>query len=74
MVGQIYQKQKGFGTSDQSLFRLTNRFRKFPPSLVIYYLTKFDEIRTVINSTPNADISKRHENRFFLIKLKLFHI
>ena len=29
---------------------------------------------TVINSTPNADISKKHENRFFLIKLKIFYI
>ena len=40
--GQSYQKQKGPGTSDQSLFRLQNKFRKIP-LLVIYYLTKFDE-------------------------------
>ena len=26
--GQTYQKQKGLGTSDQSLFRLQNKFRK----------------------------------------------
>ena len=41
--GQSYQKQKGPGTSDQSLFRLQNKFRKIP-LLVIYYLTKFDDI------------------------------
>ena len=42
--GPNYQKQKGPGTSDQSLFRLGNKFRKIP-LLVIYYLTKFyDEI------------------------------
>ena len=38
-----YQKQKGPGTSDQSLFRLGNKFRKIP-LLDIYYLTKFDDI------------------------------
>ena len=41
--GQSYLKQKGSGTSDQSLFRLRNKFRKIP-FLVIYYLTKFDII------------------------------
>ena len=41
--GQSYLKQKGSGTSDQSLFRLQNKFRKIP-LLVIYYLTKFDYI------------------------------
>ena len=41
--GQSYQKQKGPGTSNQSLFRLQNKFRKVP-FLVIYYLTKFDDI------------------------------
>ena len=39
--GQSYQKQKGPGTSDQSFFRLQNKFREIP-LLVIYYLTKFD--------------------------------
>ena len=29
---------------------------------------------TVIDSTPNADISKKPENRFFFVKLKLFYI
>ena len=41
--GQSYQKQKGPGTSNQSLFRLQNKFRKIP-LLVIYYLTMFDDI------------------------------
>ena len=41
--GQRYQKQKGSGTSDQWLFRLQNKFRKIS-LLVIYYLTKFDDI------------------------------
>ena len=40
---QSYQKQKGPGTSNQFLFRLQNKFRKIP-LLVIYYLTKFDDI------------------------------
>ena len=41
--GQSYQKQKGPGTSDQSLFRLQNKFTKIS-LLVIYYLTKFDGV------------------------------
>ena len=41
--GQSYQKQKGPGTSDQSLFRLQKKFKKLP-LLVIYYLTKFGGI------------------------------
>ena len=40
---QSYQKQKGPGTSDQSLFRLPNKFTKIY-LLVIYYLTKFDGV------------------------------
>ena len=40
---QNYQKQKGPGTSDQLLFRLRNKFRKIP-LLVMYYLTKFDDV------------------------------
>ena len=40
---QNYQKQKGPGTIDQSLFRLRNKFRKIP-LLVIYYLTTFDDV------------------------------
>ena len=41
--GQSYWKQKGSGTSHQSLFRSQNKFRKIP-LFVIYYLTKFDDV------------------------------
>ena len=41
--GQSYEKKKGPGTSDQSLFRLQNKFIKIP-LLVIYYLTKFYDV------------------------------
>ena len=41
--GQNYQKQKGPGTSDQSLLRLQTKFRKIP-LLVMYYLTKLDDV------------------------------
>ena len=40
---QCYQKQKGPGTSDKSLFRLQNKFKNIP-LFVIYYLTKFDDV------------------------------
>ena len=40
---QNYQKQKGPEIRDQLLFRLQNKFRKFP-LLVRYYLTKFDDV------------------------------
>ena len=39
---QNYQKQRGSGTSDQSLFRLWNKFWKIS-LLAMYYLTKFDD-------------------------------
>ena len=41
--GQSYQKQKGSVTSEKSLFRLQNKFRK-SPFWVIYYLTKYDDV------------------------------
>ena len=40
---QDYEKQKGHGTSDQSLFSLQNNFRKIP-LLVAYYWTKFGDV------------------------------
>ena len=40
--GKSYLKQKGSGTSDQSLFRLKNNSRKIP-LLVLFYVTKFDD-------------------------------
>ena len=39
---QNYQKQKGPGTSDPSLIRLRNKFRKIP-LLVMHYLAQFDD-------------------------------
>ena len=41
--GQSYLKQKWSGTSDQSLLKLQNKFRKFP-LLDVCYLTKFEDI------------------------------
>ena len=38
-----YQKQKGSGTSDQSLFRLQNKFKNIH-LFVVYYLPKFDDL------------------------------
>ena len=40
---QNYQKQKEPGTSDQWLFRFQNKLRKIP-LLVMYYLTKFNDV------------------------------
>ena len=40
---QSFQKQKGPGTSDPSLFELQKKFRKIP-LLVIYYLTNFNDV------------------------------
>ena len=40
---QSYKKQRGPGTSDQSLFRLQNKFRKIV-LLAIYYVDKFEDI------------------------------
>ena len=41
--GQSHKKQKRPGTSDQFLLRLKNKFKKIH-LLVIYYLTKLDDI------------------------------
>ena len=40
--GQNFQEKEVPGTSDQSLFRLGNKFRQIP-LLVMYYLTNFDD-------------------------------
>ena len=40
---QDYEKQKWHGISDQSLFRLQNKFRKLP-LLLMFYLTKFNNV------------------------------
>ena len=53
------QKQKGTGASDQLLFRLWSKFRKIP-LLVMYYLTKFDDvIQFLILKIPFANLCKR---------------
>ena len=58
---QSYQKQKGPGTSDQSLFRLQKKFGK-TPLLVIYYLTKFNDVIQssccVISKVTSANLCK----------------
>ena len=58
---QSYLKQKETETSDQSLFRLQNKSRKMP-SLVIYYLTNFDDITQsgfwVIPKITSANLCK----------------
>ena len=58
---QDCEKPKGPGTSDQSLFRLQNKFRKIP-LLVMYYLTKFDDVIyssfRVILKVASADLRK----------------
>ena len=58
---QTYEKQKGPGTSAQSLFKLQNKFRKIP-LLVISYLTKFDDIIWndcwVISKLASANLCK----------------
>ena len=41
--GQNYQKQKGSGTSDQSLIRLENNFKNIT-LFIIYYLTNFNGV------------------------------
>ena len=41
--GHNYQKQKRSGTSDQSLFRLRNKFRNIT-LFSIYLLSKFDDV------------------------------
>ena len=41
--GRNCKEQKESRSSDQSFFRIQNKFRKFP-LLVVYYLTKFDEV------------------------------
>ena len=43
LIGQSYQKQKGSGTSAQSLSSSRNKFRKIP-LFVMCYLTKFDDV------------------------------
>ena len=41
---QNNQKQKEPETSDQLPTRLQNKFRKVPLLVIMYYLTKFDDV------------------------------
>ena len=45
--GQSYQKQKGSGTSNQSLFRLPNKLRK------ILFRKKFDDVKQFLSYSKN---------------------
>ena len=42
-MDRIIKNKKGSGTSDQSIFRLQNKFKNVP-LFVIYYLSKFDDV------------------------------
>ena len=64
-----YLKQKAPGTSHQLLFRSQNKFRKIP-LFVIYYLTKFDDVKQFLS------YSKNYICKFMQVNLwhhKLFH-
>ena len=70
--GQNYQKQKGSGTSHQSLFRSRNKFRKIP-LFVIYYLTKFDDVKQFLSYSKNY-ICKFMQAKSWHHKLFHFHL
>ena len=70
--GQSYQKQKGSGTSHQSLFRPQNKFRKIP-LFVIYYLTKFDDVKQFMSYSKNC-ICKFMQVNPWHYKLFLFNL
>ena len=70
-----YQFFDTLKTKDRKIRRNCNlliklKFRKLEQSSALIYPEK----DIVINSRPNADILKKHENRFFSIKLKIFNI
>ena len=67
--GQNYLEQKGSGTSNQSLFRLQNKLRKIP-LLVIYYLTKFDDVKRFLSYSKNYICKFMQANSWHH---KLFH-
>ena len=69
--GQNFEKQKGPRTSDQSLFRLWNKFTKIS-LLVTYYLTMFDGV----NIKRFLSYSKNYTCKFMQANSghrKLFH-
>ena len=62
-MDKIIKNKKRPGTSDQSLFRLQNKFRKIP-LLVMYYLTRFNVVKpnkcgfSVIPKITSANLCK----------------
>ena len=75
----LYHQNKGEGVCFYSvllciLIRFICGF--FFTFFLYWHLSVFTHVwmLTVINSTPNADIWKKHENCFFLMKLKIFYI
>ena len=51
--GPNYQKQKGSGTSDQSLCRSGNKFKKIP-KISVYSLLEFETKQKLILETPTC--------------------
>ena len=71
--GQSYQKQKGSGTSDQSLFRSRNKFRKIPLFVILS-----DQVWWC-NTKQFLSYSKTYISKFMQVnswhhKLFLFHL
>ena len=54
-MDKVIQKQKGSGTSDQSLLRSRNKFRKIL-LFVIYYLTRFDDVQIYASQFMTSQI------------------
>ena len=70
--GQSCQKQKGPGTSDQLLFRLLIKFTKMS-LLVMYYLTKFINIKWFLSYSKNDNWKFMQANSWYY-KLSHFHL
>ena len=69
--GQNYQKQKGPKTSDQSLFRLRNKFRKIP--LLLMYQVWWCNIKPILSYSKNY-ICKLMQADSWHHKLFHFHL
>ena len=71
--GQSYQKQKGSGTSDQSLFRSRNKFRKIPLFVILSDQVWWCNIKLFL-SYSKTYISKFMQVSSWHHKLFLFHL
>ena len=76
--GQDYEKQKGPGASNQSLFGLQNMFRKIP-FWVIYRLGNFDDLMQgsflVIPKTAFANLCRpSHDSIIIPVSSDLFNL